>query len=97
MFGRSQLNPNEHRTELNFAIIDEVSQLAVGTTSYYRVVPEHKRLELGMTWLGRFLKSCRFVLLSPEPLNRLIGEIQQDLLLSCLTICEAYCLLEVLH
>jgi RimJ/RimL family protein N-acetyltransferase len=25
---------------------------AVGTTSFYRVVPEHKRLELGKTWLG---------------------------------------------
>ena len=45
-------NANERGTELNFAIIDEVSQLAVGTTSFYRVVPEHKRLELGKTWLG---------------------------------------------
>jgi N-acetyltransferase len=48
----SAMNANEHGTELNFAIIDEVSQLAVGTTSFYRVVPEHKRLELGKTWLG---------------------------------------------
>jgi RimJ/RimL family protein N-acetyltransferase len=37
---------------MNFAIIDEASQSAVGTTSFYRVVPEHKRLELGKTWLG---------------------------------------------
>ena len=37
---------------MNFAIIDEASQWAVGTTSFYRVVPEHKRLELGKTWLG---------------------------------------------
>jgi hypothetical protein len=43
----SAMNANELGTELNFAIIDEVSQLAVGTTSFYRVVPEHKRLELG--------------------------------------------------
>jgi RimJ/RimL family protein N-acetyltransferase len=48
----SAMNANEHGTELNFAIIDEVSQLAVGTTSFCRVVPEHKRLELGKTWLG---------------------------------------------
>jgi len=32
----SAMNANEHGTELNFAIIDEVSQLAVGTTSFYR-------------------------------------------------------------
>lgn len=37
---------------MNFAIVDEASQSAVGTTSFYRVVPEHKRLELGKTWLG---------------------------------------------
>ena len=46
----SAMNANERGTELNFAIIDKVSQLAVGTTSFYRVVPEHKRLELGKTW-----------------------------------------------
>jgi hypothetical protein len=45
----SAMNANERGTELNFAIIDEASQLAVGTTSFYRVVPEHKRLELGKT------------------------------------------------
>jgi hypothetical protein len=30
-------------------------------------------------------------------LNRLVGEIQQDLFLSCLTIGEAYCFLEVFN
>ena len=48
----SAMNANERGTELNFAIIDEVSQLAVGTTSFYRVVPEHKRLELGTSILN---------------------------------------------
>jgi N-acetyltransferase len=48
----SAMNANERGTELNFAIIDEASQFAVGTTSFYRVVPEHKRFELGKTWLG---------------------------------------------
>jgi len=46
------MDANERGTEMNFAIIDEASQSAVGTTSFYRVVPEHKRLELGKTWLG---------------------------------------------
>ena len=48
----SAMDANERGTELNFAIIDEASQSAVGATSFYRVVPEHKRLELGKTWLG---------------------------------------------
>jgi len=30
---------NERGTEMNFAIIDEASQSAVGTTSFYRVMP----------------------------------------------------------
>lgn len=46
------MDANERGTEMNFAVIDEASQSAVGTTSFYRVVPEHKRLELGKTWLG---------------------------------------------
>ncbi len=48
----SAMDANERGTELNFAIIDEPTQSAVGATSFYRVVPEHKRLELGKTWLG---------------------------------------------
>ena len=46
------MDANERGTEMNFAVIDETSQSAVGTTSLYRVVPEHKRLEVGKTWLG---------------------------------------------
>ena len=46
------MDANERGTEMNFAVIEEASQSAVGTTSFYRVVPEHKRLELGKTWLG---------------------------------------------
>ena len=46
------MDANSRGTELNFAIIDEASESAVGATSLYRVVPEHKRLELGKTWLG---------------------------------------------
>jgi RimJ/RimL family protein N-acetyltransferase len=46
------MDANRCGVEMNFTIIDEASQSAVGTTSFYRVVPEHKRLELGKTWLG---------------------------------------------
>jgi RimJ/RimL family protein N-acetyltransferase len=49
---RTAMDANERGTEMNFAIVDEASQSAIGTTSFYRVVPEHKRLELGKTWLG---------------------------------------------
>src|SRR5258708_9123282 len=38
--------------ELNFAIVDERSGKAVGGTSLYRVAPEHRRLELGKSWIG---------------------------------------------
>jgi RimJ/RimL family protein N-acetyltransferase len=48
----SAMEANQRGIELNFAIVDEASRSAVGTTSFYRVVPEHKRLELGKTWLG---------------------------------------------
>jgi hypothetical protein len=41
------MEANERGTEMNFAIIDETSQSAIGTTSFYRVAPEHKRFELG--------------------------------------------------
>jgi RimJ/RimL family protein N-acetyltransferase len=46
------MNASEQGKELNFPIIDEATRSAVGTTSFFRVVPEHKRLEMGKTWLG---------------------------------------------
>lgn len=49
----SAMEANLSGTELNFAIIDEATDSAVGATSFYRVVPEHKRQELGKTWLGK--------------------------------------------
>lgn len=55
----SAMDVNSRGTELNFAIIDEVSESAIGTTSFYRVVPEHKRLELGKTWLGHPYRRTR--------------------------------------
>ena len=49
----SAMNASEQGKELNFPIIDDATRSAVGTTSFFRVVPsEHKRIEMGKTWLG---------------------------------------------
>ena len=50
------IQANDAGTEMNFAIVDEVSGRAVGGTSLYRVVPEHRRLELGKSWLGHLYR-----------------------------------------
>lgn len=39
-------------TRIPFAIIDQASGRAVGSTSYLDVAPEHRRIEIGWTWLG---------------------------------------------
>jgi N-acetyltransferase len=39
-------------TALPFATIDLASQKAVGSTRYHHIVPEHRRLEIGVTWIG---------------------------------------------
>lgn len=38
---------------LPWAIVDRASGRAVGSTSYLDVVPEHLRVEIGWTWIGR--------------------------------------------
>ncbi len=35
-----------------FATIDLKNHRAVGSTRYHHIVPEHRRLEIGVTWLG---------------------------------------------
>jgi len=40
-------------TELPFATVDLASGRAVGSTRFLSIVPEHRRLEIGWTWLGR--------------------------------------------
>jgi RimJ/RimL family protein N-acetyltransferase len=40
-------------TEQPFATIDQVTGQAIGSTRYLSIVPEHRRLEIGWTWLGR--------------------------------------------
>jgi RimJ/RimL family protein N-acetyltransferase len=40
-------------TEQPFATIDQVTGEPIGSTRYLSIVPEHRRLEIGWTWLGR--------------------------------------------
>jgi RimJ/RimL family protein N-acetyltransferase len=40
-------------TELPFATIDRASGKAIGSTRFLSIVPEHLRLEIGWTWVGR--------------------------------------------
>lgn len=40
-------------TELPFATIDVASGRAIGSSRFLSIVPEHRRLEIGWTWLGR--------------------------------------------
>ena len=39
-------------TELPFATIDRASGHAIGSTRYMTITPEHRRLEIGWTWVG---------------------------------------------
>jgi RimJ/RimL family protein N-acetyltransferase len=40
-------------TELPFATIDLATGRAIGSTRFLSIVPEHRRLEIGWTWVGR--------------------------------------------
>ncbi len=48
----SAMIAHQNRTALPFATIDLASQKAVGSTRYHHIVPEHRRLEIGVTWIG---------------------------------------------
>jgi N-acetyltransferase len=43
-------------TERPFATIDRASGRAVGSTRYLSIVPEHRRLEIGWTWIATTLQ-----------------------------------------
>ncbi len=43
----------EAGTEVPFATILRATGRAIGSTRYLTIVPEHRRLEIGWTWLGR--------------------------------------------
>ena len=40
-------------TEVPFATIDLASGRAIGSSRFMSIAPEHRRLEIGWTWLGR--------------------------------------------
>ena len=42
----------EATTEVPFATIDIASGRAVGSSRYMTITPEHRRLEIGWTWIG---------------------------------------------
>jgi RimJ/RimL family protein N-acetyltransferase len=46
----------EAGTERPFATIDRTSGRAIGSSRYMSIVPEHKRLEIGWTWLATSLQ-----------------------------------------
>ena len=39
-------------TEMPFATVDQATGRAIGSTRFMSIVPEHRRLEIGWTWLG---------------------------------------------
>ena len=39
-------------TEVPFATVDRASGRAIGSTRFLNILPEHRRLEIGYTWLG---------------------------------------------
>jgi RimJ/RimL family protein N-acetyltransferase len=39
-------------TEVPFATVDQASGRAIGSTRYLSIVAEHRRLEIGWTWVG---------------------------------------------
>lgn len=49
---RAAVANREAGQELPFATIDKASGRAVGSTRYMSIVPDHRRLEIGWTWLG---------------------------------------------
>jgi len=42
----------EERSAVVFATMDLNSGRAVGSTRYHHIAPEHRRLEIGVTWIG---------------------------------------------
>lgn len=51
-FIESALMAQQRRAALPLAIIDLPTRKAVGSTRYHHVDTEHRRLEIGVTWLG---------------------------------------------
>ncbi|MEA2576616.1 MAG: N-acetyltransferase [Chloroflexota bacterium] len=50
-FDQTQANGQTH-TEVPFATVDRESGRAIGSTRFMTITPEHRRLEIGWTWVG---------------------------------------------
>lgn len=50
---RTALEWHVQRTALPFAIIERASDRVVGSTRFANIEPEHGKLEIGWTWIGR--------------------------------------------
>ena len=50
---RSALAAGIAGTDVPFATIDLASDRAIGSTRFMSIVPDHRRLEIGWTWVGR--------------------------------------------
>ena len=63
------LAPREAGTQLSFAIFDRATDMYVGSTSYLDIMPEHRNLEIGWTWLTPAVQrtpintECKYLLL----------------------------------
>jgi RimJ/RimL family protein N-acetyltransferase len=42
----------DRRAALPFATIDRTTKKAIGSTRYHHIAVEHRRLEIGVTWIG---------------------------------------------
>ena len=49
---RTALANAEAGIEVPFATIDRATERAIGSTRYLNIVPEHRRFEIGWTWLA---------------------------------------------
>jgi RimJ/RimL family protein N-acetyltransferase len=51
-FVETALQSQSQGTAMPFATIEKTSGLAVGSTRFANIVPEHKRVEIGWTWIA---------------------------------------------
>jgi RimJ/RimL family protein N-acetyltransferase len=51
-FVESALRAQGHGDQVPFAIVERASDRVVGSTRYLSIAPEHRRLEIGYTWVA---------------------------------------------
>ena len=51
-FIEQALIAHDRRAALPFATIDRATKKAIGSTRYHHIAAEHRRLEIGVTWIG---------------------------------------------